>query len=198
MNLKPLGVTSGLLFLAAAASAPQPVSAAAELSASAPAPGAEVSEAPSDLVLSFTQEIAEARIIVNGSELPGEIEEDNVTAPLGSLDDGDYVVEWAVTSEVDDRETSGSFQFRVRAEVESESPPEVDPEARAERVEEVEDENRTEVLLWTVLGIAAVALLALVFFYFRTSIPTFGTTGIQGGLPPPGQSPPEHEDDDEH
>jgi methionine-rich copper-binding protein CopC len=172
--------------------------AAAELSRSIPAPGAQIPEAPSELELFFTQEVLEARIIINGSEVEGQVDEDHVRAPIDSLAEGNYLVEWIVISDVDDRETSGNFQFQVRPETEDETPPEVDPDTRAERVEEVGDDNRTEVLLWTILGIAAMALLALVFFYFRTSIPTFGTTGVQGGLPPPGESPPEKENDGPH
>jgi methionine-rich copper-binding protein CopC len=175
------------------------VDAAAELTQSIPSPGAEIEDAPDDLRLLFTQDIEDAEISINGSGLATELDGDEVSAPLSASDEGDYVVAWTVTSEVDGRETSGEFQFTVRSAEATEPLPEVDPEERAERVSEVSDDNRTEVLFWSVVGIAGAALLALVFFYSRTSIPTFGTTRIEGGLPPPGESPPEHiggEDDD--
>jgi methionine-rich copper-binding protein CopC len=195
MTLSRMGAAVVVLAIAAIALTPRVANAAAELSRSIPGPGTEVAESPADIELFFTQDLSEARLAVNGTDLAADVDEDHVTASLGSLEEGDYRVDWTVTSDVDDRETSGSFQFRVRAEPEPESPPEVDPEARAEQVEEVGDDNRTEVLFWTILGIAAAGVLALIFFYFRTSIPTFGSTGTQGGLPPPGESPPEHEDD---
>lgn len=187
-----------LLFVA---SESRSVDAAAELTQSIPSPGAEIEDAPDDLRLLFTQDIEDAEISINGSDLATELDGDEVSAPLSASDEGDYVVAWTVTSEVDGRETRGEFQFTVRSAETTEPLPEVDPEERAERVAEVSDDNRTEVLFWSVVGIAGAALLALVFFYSRTSIPTFGTTRIEGGLPPPGESPPEHiggEDDDHH
>jgi methionine-rich copper-binding protein CopC len=197
MNLMTLGAAVVVLAAALHSGPPAPALAAAELARSIPSPGSEFSEAPGRLELFFTQEIEEASLDINGTELNSEVDGEHVVASIEGLEDGDYVVSWTVTSDIDGRETSGQFQFTMAPASDGETPPEVDPESRAERVEEVGDDSRTEVLIWTTVGIGVAALLALVFFYFRTSIPTFGTTRIEGGLPPPGQSPPE-ESEDQH
>ena len=196
--MRALSVAAASVGLLLVASEPTGVHSAAELTQSVPAPGAQIEEAPDDLRLVFTQEIADAEVSINGSALDADVDGDEVIAPLGDSAEGSYAVSWTVTSEVDGRETSGEFEFTIRAAEAAEPLPEVDPEARAEQVADVGDENRDQVLFWSVIGIAGAALLVLIFFYFRTTIPTFGTTRIEGGLPPPGESPPEHTEGEDH
>lgn len=188
-------ITLALLLLAFRSSS---ADAAAELSRALPSPGAVVDTAPENLELFFTQDVDQAEVTLGGDALEVELGGERIVAALGTLGEGQYAVEWTVVSAVDGKETTGRFEFEVRPGEEGDSLPEVDPEARADRVDTVGNDNRTEVLLWTAVGIAAAAILALVFFYFRTSIPSFGTTRIEGGLPPPGDSPPEHSGEDDH
>lgn len=187
-----LGVTVGALSLYA----PAPASAAADLASATPSPGAEVEQVPDLLVLRFTQELTEVRIELDGSQLDVNIDGEVARALLPHLEEGSHEVRWSVTSEVDDKTTDGRYTFELVPVSSDDSPPDVDSDQRRERTEEIGDENRTEVLLWTGLGVALVALLVFVFFYMRTSLPLSG--GVEGGLPPPGQSPPEHDDDDSH
>jgi methionine-rich copper-binding protein CopC len=169
--------------------------AAADLARAIPTPGSQLAEAPDSVELQFTQELDDGSLALNGEELDAEIENDTISAELPELDEGEHEVAWSVTSVVDGRETSGTYVFTVEVD-EDESPPEVNPEERAERVNEVGDDNRTAVLLWTAFGIGLGVLLLIVFFFFRSTIPGLPPGGLAGGLPPPGQSPPEHHEEE--
>ncbi|MEX2238834.1 MAG: copper resistance protein CopC [Dehalococcoidia bacterium] len=170
-------------------------SAAADLARATPAPGSQVEEA-TRVDLSFSQEIAEATVSIDGEEVGVEIDGDTVSADASGLDEGEHSVEWAVTSDVDEKETAGSYTFTVGEAGDGGSPPEVDPETRAERVDAIGDKSRTEVVLYTALGAAILLVFVFIFYFFRSSFPAITGEGIAGGLPPPGQSPPEHHDDD--
>jgi methionine-rich copper-binding protein CopC len=168
--------------------------AAADLTDASPPPGSEVDEAPEEIVLRFTQDLIEANIELDGEAVDANVDGNVVQIEIQDLDDGEHHLAWRVSSEVDGVETSGEYTFEVVNEEDS-GPPEVDPEAQAEEVAETGDESRTEVLLWTALGVAAAAVFGLVFFFFRSTLPTLPEDGLSGGLPPPGESPPEHHEE---
>lgn len=192
-----LATLLGMATLSVYLYAPTTADAAADLAAATPSPGAEIEQIPDLLVLRFTQELSEVQIELDGSQLDVNIDEEVARALLPELDEGSHVVSWTVTSEVDDKTTEGSYTFELVAESSDNPPPDVDSDQRRERTEQIGDDNRSEVLLWTALGIGLTVLLVFVFFYMRTSLPLSG--GVEGGLPPPGQSPPEHDgDDDSH
>lgn len=178
--------------------APATTNAAAELAAATPAPGSEIEELPDTIVLRFTQDLTDISLEIDGEAVEADLDEETARAELPELDEGEHEITWTVTSEVDDKETSGSYSFEVVAPFEDEGPGEVNTEERSERIDEVGDDNRSQVLLWTALAIAVAGVLVFIFYFFRTSLPMIHS-GIEGGLPPPGQSPPEHhEEDDEH
>jgi methionine-rich copper-binding protein CopC len=196
LNAKPaVGVVLSVCAVVASLTIIGPAQAAADLARALPAPGSQIAEAPDQVELQFTQELEEGSLALNGEDLGAEIENDTISADLPDLDEGEHEVAWSVTSVVDGRETSGTYVFTVEVD-EDESPPEVDPEERAERVNEVGDDNRTAVLLWTAFGIVIGMLLLIVFFFFRSTIPGLPPGGLAGGLPPPGQSPPEHHEEE--
>jgi copper transport protein len=94
------------------------------LSSSTPEDGAELTESPSAVVLSFTEEpeptLAEVRVVdAAGAEVstapaaPAPARPKQLRVPVGDLADGVYTVTWRVVSRVDGHATAGAFGFGV-------------------------------------------------------------------------------------
>ncbi|MPZ22445.1 MAG: hypothetical protein GEU28_02650 [Dehalococcoidia bacterium] len=177
--------------------APGAASAAAELTQANPGPGSTVEDVPAEIVLVFTQDVdpeAGAEVTLDGQPLAFEIDGERLVARAPDLADGSYAISWTVTSEVDGKETNGGYTFAVNL-AQEEPRAAVDQAQQTARAQEVGDESRAEVMLWAAVVMAGSAVLVLIFYFFRANLPTLLTSGIEGGLPPPGQSPPEHGDD---
>ncbi len=97
----------------------------AELASAQPAPDSQIDEAPTQLVLSFTEHLEDEYTNV---EMIGPDEEDHVTgftidpdtrdeitAELSPLDDGVYTVRWQALSAADGHRTSGAYLLGVNA-----------------------------------------------------------------------------------
>lgn len=94
------------------------------LSSSTPEDGAELTEGPSEVVLSFTEEpepsLAEVRVVdAAGAAVstapanPVPARPEQLRVPVGDLVDGVYTVTWRVVSRVDGHATAGAFVFGV-------------------------------------------------------------------------------------
>lgn len=103
----------------------------AELVASAPRPGEAVADPPSEVVLTFSEELLDAGadvVVSDGDDLDLTatdpiVDGDLVTVELERLADGDYEVMWRVVS-ADGHPILGSFSFFVGTVVdEAQAPP---------------------------------------------------------------------------
>ena len=99
----------------------QPVAAHAELLASTPAPGDQVETAPTEVVLTFDDEISDDSAFtvtdvggrtVGTGELDLFVAERNVLrGEVAIVDPGSYTVTWTATDVADGDSTSGEFTF---------------------------------------------------------------------------------------
>ncbi|MDQ3897724.1 MAG: copper resistance protein CopC, partial [Actinomycetota bacterium] len=124
MTRRFVGLLAGLLLLGVCAvhTAP-PARAHALLTDSTPADGATVDQAPSEVVLTFTEALdplltvvhvldaSGARVEVGKTEIPGLPTKARVA--LGPLPKGTYTVTWRTTSTADGHTTVGSVAFGV-------------------------------------------------------------------------------------
>lgn len=101
---------------------PSPAGAHASLTTTSPADGGALDTAPTEVRLTFTEDVSATAGAVRVLDRDGErvdrgsVEVDGTTvvAPLGDLDDGSYVVAWRVVS-ADSHPINGSFTFVVGA-----------------------------------------------------------------------------------
>lgn len=147
-----------------------PAAAHTSLSSTAPQDGAQLGEAPEQVVLEFTGEVIElgAAVAVAGpagevQAAPPAVSGSTVTAELpGGLDGGQYEVEWRVTS-ADGHPISGAFAFAV---VDGASDGAADGGV-AERVDSIEGEEAGPSTAWlvavpaVVLGLVVAGVVAV-------------------------------------
>jgi copper resistance protein C len=146
-----------------------------ELISSDPGDGDTLDEAPEELVLTFSGQIAEvgAQLQVTGEDGAEVVDGDpevrgtDLVQPLTDVGPGDYEVVWRVTSS-DGHPISGSFAFTVEAPVEPEVTEDATDEATQDVTEEVTEEATEEVV-------------AEPTEQAQTSAPAAGST--EGGVP---------------
>ncbi|MGI8983547.1 MAG: copper resistance protein CopC, partial [Acidimicrobiales bacterium] len=118
------GVAGALLAVAAMAWAAGPADAHALLASSVPADGASVDQAPTEMILIFTEALDPALSTVHlldsagqdadaGDAVPVAGQRSQLRVPLGSLGEGTYTATWRVTSPADGHTTVGSVAFGV-------------------------------------------------------------------------------------
>lgn len=174
-----LALAVGLLFLLVLGPA-RAASAHAELIATDPADGAVVEEAPSQITLSYSEDVTvqpdgvrvlddEARRVdAGGARASG----DTVTVPLrGTLPDGSYVVAWRAVS-ADGHPVRGAFTFAVGARTDLAS-------GLADQAFTGSADRRDEIAGGVLRAIAYVAILA-----------TSGAIWVGAGLRREGDPPP--------
>lgn len=120
----------------------------AELVATAPGPGESLTEAPTEITLTFSEELldAGADVLVSARNTPSQetavsepfVDGDVVSVALEGLDDGEYEVRWRVVS-ADGHPVFGAFSFAVGQAVpqvpESPAAPSTDPDRSAASAE---------------------------------------------------------------
>ena len=124
MRRRTGGVLAGLLYLAISATLfSAPASAHALLTESSPADGTSVDQAPSEVLLTFTESLdplltvvhvldaSGARVEAGRTEVPGL--PNRARVPLGPLPQGTYTVTWRTTSTADGHTTVGTVAFGV-------------------------------------------------------------------------------------
>ncbi len=169
-----LGVASGLGLLIFGAAA-TPALAHADIASTQPAAGETVSEPPTELVLTFTDEVevpdeGPKVFDARGATIPTDgygidASKTQLSVPLPALDDGTYVVTWRALS-ADGHPIRGSFTFNVGAAT-----------ATAGGLEDrLRDEQRADIAV----GVAYGMLRALVFGAVLVVIGGFGVVLIAG------------------
>lgn len=147
-----------------------------ELLSSDPADGSTV-EAPEELVLTFSGEIAQvgAQLQMTGgaggevADGDPEVRGTDLVQPLTDVGPGDYEVVWRVTSS-DGHPISGTFGFTVEGEPAVEATEDETPEATEDATEDEATEDTTQndaesggipVWAWVVMGVVVIGLGAL-------------------------------------
>ncbi len=163
---------------------PGPAAAHSELVSSSPVANASLTEAPSELSMTFTEPIDPAtasvqlldqnQTVIEGVgavDAPGDATVATVSLP--ALDPGVYTVSYRVTSATDGHVTSGIFAFQIDPTgtvpaptgSASSSSPSSDPASVAAR--------------WVAL-VAALVLFGTALFWLASARPAMGSTGIAG------------------
>lgn len=154
-----------------------------ELISSDPGAGDTLDEAPDELVLTFSGQIAEvgAQLQVTGGDGAEVVDGDpevrgtDLVQPLSDVGPGDYEVIWRVTSS-DGHPISGSFAFTVEAAAEPEATEDAADEATEDTTEEATDEATPEAT-----PDATEEAVGEPTEQARTSAPAAGAT--EGGVP---------------
>lgn len=141
------------------------------LSSSTPEDGAELTEGPSEVVLSFTEEpepsLAEVRVVdaagaavSTAPATPVSARPEQLRVPVGDLADGVYTVTWRVVSRVDGHATAGAFVFGVGVAPQAADTPETVSEVAPPTPMEVGGRWLLFIGLGLLIGLAWVGALA--------------------------------------
>lgn len=158
-----------------------PASAHDELVSSAPAADAQLDAAPTEVVLTFSNQLLSlddnsgtAMTVVDESgadwvDGPPEVSADTVTVPLGEgMPGGTYAVTWQVVSS-DGHPTSGEYSFSVAAPAASAEPtatPSASAEPTARPSETAQQAEQPDQAPWPLLiGVGAVLLAAIIVVF---------------------------------